>query len=191
MIEFNVKSIEPRLKIDGNIELLITTDKKNIDLNIVEETNSKLLEGKTFICNICPKKVKRSLDSNAYFWGLADKLAERLSLTGDKPITKEEIYQSYIKDIPGENEILPIKDCAVEKFISSWQSKGLGWVCEVIGQSKLTGYTNVIAYYGSSCFSKKSMSMLIDMVVEDCKEYGIETKTPEEIAKLKALWGEK
>ena len=46
-----------------------------------------------------------------------------------------------------------------------------------------------ILYYGSSCYYTKQMSRLIDLVVEDCKEQGIDTATPEEIALLKEEWG--
>ena len=34
------------------------------------------------------------------------------------------------------------------------------------------------------------VSRYVDGVVEKAKEYGIETRTPEELAKLKALWSE-
>jgi hypothetical protein len=35
------------------------------------------------------------------------------------------------------------------------------------------------------------MSRLIDGAVSEAKELGIETDTPEQIAKLKSLWGER
>lgn len=34
------------------------------------------------------------------------------------------------------------------------------------------------------------MSDLIDAVIFECKEQGIQTMTPDEIARLKDLWGE-
>ena len=46
----------------------------------------------------------------------------------------------------------------------------------------------VRAYYGSSQYNTKQMSRLIDMVVEGAKELGIETLTPEELARIKEEW---
>lgn len=124
---------------------------------------------------------KRSLDANAYCWVLLGKLAEKMDMKS------EEIYKMEIKDI-GVYEVLPIKNEAVEKFIEAWQKNGIGWPCEVIGKSKLYGYTNVRAYYGSSTYDSKQMARLIDSIVEDCKMQGIPTDTPEQIARYKEEW---
>lgn len=124
---------------------------------------------------------KRSLDANAYCWTLLGKLSEKMNI---KPA---DIYKMEIKDI-GVYEVLPIKDAAVEKFVQAWQKNGIGWICEVIGKSKIEGYTNIKAYYGSSTYDTKEMSRLIDSIVYDCKMQGIETATPEELARLKEAW---
>lgn len=124
---------------------------------------------------------KRSLDANAYCWVLLGKLAEKMN------IKAEEIYKMEIKDI-GVYEVLPIKNAAVEKFIEAWQKNGIGWPCEVIGNSKIDGYTNVKAYYGSSTYDSKQMCRLIDSIVEDCKLQGIPTDTLEQIARYKEAW---
>jgi hypothetical protein len=34
------------------------------------------------------------------------------------------------------------------------------------------------------------MSRLLDLIIQDCKQLGIPTETPDEIARLKSLWGE-
>ena len=46
---------------------------------------------------------KRSLDANAYFFVLADKVAEKLNTT------KEDIYRNCIKEIGGVSEIVCVK----------------------------------------------------------------------------------
>lgn len=127
-------------------------------------------------------KRKRSLDANSYCWVLCKKIADALR------ITKEEVYRKAINEV-GKFEILPIKDEAVNTFKIAWSSKGIGWICEVFNKSKLDGYTNVIAYYGSSIYNTKEMSILIDNIVQEAKHLGIETLTPDEIASLKSLWG--
>lgn len=44
-------------------------------------------------------------------------------------------------------------------------------------------------YKGSSLYNTKEMSLLIDGVVRECKELGIETETPDEIERMKQEWG--
>ena len=44
---------------------------------------------------------------------------------------------------------------------------------------------------GSHTFDSAEMSRLITATVDEAKELGIETMTPDEIARMNALWGEK
>ena len=127
------------------------------------------------------KRKKRSTDANAYFFTLADKLTERLN------IPKTEIYRNYIKEIGGVSEVVCVKTDAVEKLCEGWRHNGLGWQTDTV-PSKIDGCTNVILYYGSSTYNTEQMSRLIDLVVEDCKVQGIETRTPDEIADMLSLW---
>ena len=52
------------------------------------------------------------------------------------------------------------------------------------------GYTTVRLYVGSSKYTSEEMSVLLDGIIADAKELGIETETPDEIARMKAMWGE-
>ena len=126
-------------------------------------------------------KKKRSLDANSYCWVLCKKIADELR------VTKEEVYRKAINEV-GKFEIIPIKDEAADTFINAWKSKGVGWICEVFNKSKIEGYTNLIAYYGSSIYNSKEMSILIDSIVSEAKELNIETLTPNELERLKSLW---
>ena len=89
------------------------------------------------------KRKKRSTDANAYFFTLADKLAERLN------IPKTEIYRNYVKEIGGVSETVCVKTEAVQKLCEGWKHNGLGWQTDTV-PSKIEGCTNVILYYGSS-----------------------------------------
>ena len=130
---------------------------------------------------VTKKKKKRSLDSNAYFWILVDKLSQRLNLP------KEDIYRNAIKNISGASEIVCVKNEAVEKLCSGWNRNGLGWQTETM-PSKIEGCTNVVLYYGSSTFDQSQMTRLIDNIIQDCKAVGIETLTPNELARLLEGW---
>ena len=123
------------------------------------------------------------MDANAYFFVLADKLAEKLNTT------KEEVYRNAIKQIGGVSETVCVKDQAVERLCEGWRKNGIGWQTDTL-PSKIPGCTNVILYYGSSTYDTKQMSLLLQNIIEDCKAQGIPTETPNEIARLKALWGE-
>mgnify|MGYP002522713106 CR=1 FL=1 len=43
-------------------------------------------------------------------------------------------------------------------------------------------------YIGSSHYDTKEMSDFIDGIVSEAEELGIETETPDELARLKAVW---
>ena len=129
------------------------------------------------------KRKKRSLDAKAYFFVLADKLAENLNMS------KTEIYRNYIKEVGGVSEVVCVRNEAVEKLCKGWEHNGLGWQTDTM-PSKIKGCTNVVLYYGSSTYDTEQMSRLINLIVEDCKVQGIDTKTPDEIANMLSLWGE-
>ena len=125
---------------------------------------------------------KRSLDANAYFWVLVDRLAEKTQ------IPKTDIYRRYIREIGGNHEMVCVIDSAVEKLRNGWEHNGLGWQTDTM-PSRVLGCTNVILYYGSSTYNTRQMSHLIDMAVQDCQEQNIETLSPEKLAGMMEEWG--
>lgn len=159
------------ITLDGRAEVTFAADR-----GAVPELEA--LKGKELDLVAKPHAPKRSLTQNAYMWVLLGDLAKVLKTS------KEEVYRAYIRDY-GQYEVLPIKDEAVERFVRLWQCRGLGWVCEAIRASKITGYTNIIAYYGTSSYNSKEMSALIDAVVADCQEQGITTMSAEDIKRLR------
>jgi len=126
---------------------------------------------------------KRSLDANAYMWVLISKLEEKVN------ISKDVIYRDAIKNI-GVYEVIPVKNEAVDRFIEAWTKNGLGWVCETT-KSKLDGYTNILAYYGSSTYNTAEMSRLIDLIVQECRQLNIETMSKSELDSLIESWDRK
>lgn len=126
---------------------------------------------------------KRSLDANAYAWVLINKISDALRIT---PV---EIYRQAIQSIGGNYEILPVKEEAAEHFKQVWQAQGLGWPCVDMGKSKVNGYRNLRAYYGSSTYSSSQMAQLIDTLLQDCRALDIEVKSEEEIASILGAWG--
>ena len=124
---------------------------------------------------------RRSLDANAYAWVLIDRLAEKLRMS------KLDVYRELIRNIGGVSQTVCVQDKAVQDLISGWSHNGLGWFAETM-PSKIAGCTNVVLYYGSSSYDSAQMSALLDLLINDCKAQGIETTTPEELAKYKEEW---
>lgn len=167
------------------MKLSFRKDKFTFLLPRIMEFVNTLEDDKEYELNISKVVKKRSNDANRYFWELVGKLSEKIQ------VSPEDIYRTYIRDIGGNYEVMPIKDEAVDTWKSIWRSRGIGWQCDVLGESKLRGYTNVICYYGSSTYNSKQFSRLIELCIEDCKSQGIETMTPTELESLMANYKEK
>lgn len=120
--------------------------------------------GKEYTATI--KGKGRSLDANAYAWVLLDKLAAHYG------VARENVYRQEIQSIGGVSEVLCLREKAVEAFCRSW------------------GCVNVTVWYGSSVYDTEQMARLIDAIVQDCRDVGIETMTPRELDALVSRWGE-
>lgn len=155
------------------MKLQFKKGKFNTILGKILDFVSSLEDDKDYEISINKVKQHRSNDANRYFWGMVGQLSAKIN------VSPEEIYRTYIKDVGGNYEVVPIREDAVETWVKNWRSKGIGWQCDLIGDSKLRGYKNVICYYGSSTYDTRQMSRLIDLCVSDCKAQGIECDAPE------------
>lgn len=171
--------------IDGSRGL---TGKPRLTLEINEDEAfetafDELHEKDKITIELKPYREKRSRDANAYFWKLCGDLAAKLR------IPKEDIYREYVREIGGNYYTTCLKEDEVQAACDCWARNGIGWIYDIL-PSKLNGCKIALLYYGSSEYDTAQMSRLIDMVVYDCKEQGIETATPDEIANMKSLWEE-
>ena len=124
---------------------------------------------------------KRSLDANAYAWVLIGKIAEKTN------VPRVDVYRSAIKEIGGNYDVVCAQDKAVEALRESWSKNGIGWITDTM-PSKIEGCTNVMVYYGSSSYDSQQMCRLINILVQDCEQLGIEVKPQEEINSLLSSW---
>lgn len=170
-----------------DISIDFQTKKPKITILLNSNEINQVEELKGLKLNVELKKwiKKRTLDCNAYMWVLIQKIAEKIS-TEDAVITKEQIYRDAIKEV-GAYSIVPIKSEAVEEWTRIWKSNGIGWICET-QPSKLDGFTNVMCYHGSSVYNQKEMNRLVNVIVEECRNLGIETKPDEELKSLLEEW---
>lgn len=117
---------------------------------------------------------RRSLDQNAYAWKLITEIGNALRKS------KEEVYLQMLKDY-GQGEIVSILSSINPKgYFKYYESIGTG----IVNNKEFTHYK---IYKGSSEFDRKEMSIFIDGIVQECKQLGIETLTPDEIARLKFI----
>lgn len=134
-----------------------------------------------------PIRHKRSHDANAYMWVLADEIAKTINST------KKEVYRRAVKEV-GVYSDLAVRRQDVKEFVRWWTGQGIGYMVDIfdsgLADNKGEPMKRIRAYLGSSKYDTKQMSRLIDWIVEEAKELGIPTETPEEIARIKALWGE-
>lgn len=139
------------------------------------------MRGCVYSAELKEHREKRSLDANAYFWRLLDEMADAVGET------KEALYLGYVKDFgPFRDFTLTAEEA--KTFRTAWSMLGTGWPTEQVDYAKDGERVVVRAYYGSSTYNTKQMSRLIDSVVQDCKELGIETLPPDKLALLKEEW---
>ena len=147
---------------------------------------AKLDKDKEYVIEIKKKSKSRSINANAYCWVLCQKIAKELSKNGYT--SKEDVYRKAIKDC-GHFSYVPVREDAVERYIQIWQGHGLGWLAEDIGECQnLKGYHNIMCYHGSSVYTVSEMQRLIDCLVDECHQLGIQLEDSDYIQSLVKEW---
>lgn len=140
-------------------------------------------EGKPLAAVIGTATQKRSLSANAYAWALMNQLSAKIN----RPVL--DIYRDLIRDIGGSSAIVTLRADAAKAFKNGWESKGEGWQVHKLDEMTTPKgvFYNLQCWYGSSQFDPSQMHRLIELIVQECRQQGIPTMTPEEISKLKGL----
>lgn len=156
--------------------------KANLTFSITEKQTAKQLVDELHDCEKLSIKVdkyreKRSLNANNYAWKLLSEIANILRSS------KEEVYLEMLKRYGQSTMFSVLAHIPIQKYVK---------YCEEAGESTLNGkvFKHYKVYKGSSEFDTREMSIFLDGVVSEAKELGIQTETPEQIARLKSLWGE-
>lgn len=152
-----------------------------ITLRVADRTylNSEFLDGRELDLSLKEFKPRRSLNANAYMWALIGKIAEAMRISQDEVYHKVLCdYGTYDTD-GGVTQILSIRADA----------KLTGWLyihTKPIKTVDLEGkkFTHYALIKGSSDYNTKEMSFLLDGVIYEAKELGIEVMTPEELERL-------
>lgn len=121
---------------------------------------------KPLTVEIKPYKKPRTLNSNALMWELCEKLAEKIP-----GISKEDVYRQAVHSV-GTCYSTTVPTAQAEDLSNSWTCRGVGWLAERIGQDDDT--TSILLYPGSSTYTTDQMARLIDYLIDECKEEGVQ-----------------
>ncbi|MBQ8768837.1 MAG: hypothetical protein IJZ15_04235 [Oscillospiraceae bacterium] len=162
-------------------------------LNIPFQTQArdlltKLKPEKTYVAEIKEKKGKRSLNSNNYSWLLTDKLSDVMVIRGVK-LSKDEMHAEMIFRY-GQ---VALDENGQQLTYSTAQKANLSEFypyAKEYAESELNGklFKHYRIYRGSHTYDSKEMAVFIAGIVEECKEQGIQTLTPSEIALMNDDW---
>ena len=165
-----------RLQYDENKEAEIVLKVKG-NINI-DDLKCVITRGKELTADIKQYRRKRSLDSNSYMWILLSKMADVLKTS------KDELYLQMLAKYGVFSHIV-VKPDVVERVIQEWRT------ARILGEVIINGTKGVQiqCFFGSHTYDNKEMSVLVEGVVSECKELGIETITPRELEEMKQKWG--
>ena len=143
---------------------------------------------KEMLWDLIPHRRKRSLDSNAYFHVLCDKLRQKLGISMAR--CKNHLIADYgqILYLP-DGEPMIYKTNAPEDFMMELET--LHTKCVKVAQENKTTVYFYRVYRGSHEYDSSEMSRLINGTIEECKAQGIQTASPEELKHMEALWEQK
>ena len=122
-----------------------------------------------------PYRQKRSLNANAYAWVLINEMANRLRTS------KDEVYQEMLKRYGQSKVISVLSEIDISRFVKYYEEIGKG---HVEGKE----FTHYRCFIGSSEYDSREMAILIDGIVDEAQELGIDTLPTTAVERMKALW---
>lgn len=124
----------------------------------------------------------RSLDANAYFHVLCDKLRQKLGLS--MAHMKNILITSYGQiEYISEGQALIYKTNAPVEYIQELEEAHMKFM--KVGDDGAYWYK---VYRGSHTYDSQEMHILLEGTISEAKEQGIETKTPDGIRHMEELW---
>ena len=148
----------------GKVQVTFTLNEKN-ELAALEGIKDTTLDIKAV-----KHREKRSRDANALLWAC---LGEIANVTGE---TNWERYLKALKDY-GQFTYVVVKEKAVEAMKKAWRE------CQEVGEIEVNGQKAVqmICYFGSSTYDSKQFSRLLEGVVQDMRDLGLQPPPSKEM----------
>lgn len=129
---------------------------------------------------------KRSLTQNAYYWKLLSILARKLHMSNARlhNLMLRECAPPFMIDDHIAMQPIPDTETAEAQVLES-ETYHLRPSSGTITDKNGVTYRWYVLLRGSSTFNTAEMSALLDRLIEDCKEQGIETLPPHEIMRMR------
>ena len=137
---------------------------------LLNQDRSKLFEVKQH-------REKRSLNANALLWKCLGEMAEVLRCD------KWDVYLMMLRRY-GKYTYICVMPDAVESVKKQWRE------CETLGDLVINGKKAVqmLCFFGSSTYDSKEFSVLLDGVISEMKEMGLETPMDKELERVIEQW---
>lgn len=167
-----------------------TLDGAVMVLHVANATGADELMGKELRLTLKQYYKKRSLTANNYFYALVGELADRLNVS--KPYIHNLMLRKYgqIQTIDGRPIYVVIPETEeTQNKVDEDEYTHLKPTAEVKIGKDGKAYRTYLMLKGSHELNSREMGLLIDGLVDDCKQQGINTMTANEIAELKQKWG--
>ena len=153
-----------RFMVNENLDGIESLDGKDLKIKVTKVTNP------------------RSLDANAYFHVLCDKLRQKLGLS--MAHMKNILITSYGQiEYISEGQALIYKTNAPTEYIQELEEAHMKFM--KVGDDGAYWYK---VYRGSHTYDSHEMHILLEGTIREAKDQGIETKTPDEIRHMEELW---
>ena len=159
----------------NNIARNFLTGKNQITLEIEDGNITEIQAFNDALLSLEIKRYRqsRSLNANALLWSCLQKIADALG--GDK-------WEWYLRALRkyGQFTMIEMDKDAVAKFKEMYRE------CEVVGERG--DKYDVLCYYGSSTYNTREFSILLDGVIDDMRQAGIETPTDQDLVRALEAW---
>lgn len=164
--------------VEGNTLITFKVGKEMPDMS--------LLEGKDLDIKIVQHREKRTMTQNAYYWVLLAKLAAKLRISTARlhNMKLREVAPPFVIDGKIAMQPIPDTDKAANELLeaTTYHLKPTSGI--IVGNDDAI-YRWYVVLRGSSTFDTQEMTVLLDSLIDDCKSYGIETMTPDELEKMR------
>lgn len=138
---------------------------------------AKIADEDDRVFDLVVHKEKRSLNANGLLWHCIGQIASKMR------VDKWDVYLDMLKHYGTYSYVL-CRPKAVDKMREVWRET------EVLGEVTVGGETAVqlLCYYGSSTMNSKEFSVLLDGVIQEMKNLGIEPPTSEQMQQALLAW---
>lgn len=148
-----------------------------VDTYSVDEINAFNQTSDVLDIIVKPHKKKRSLDANGMLWACLGQIASVLRTD------KWEVYLHMLKRY-GQYTYICVKPHMVDAMKAQWRE------CEVVGTIDINGKEAIqmLVYFGSSTYNTQEFSVLLDGVISEMKEIGLQPPASKEMQMALEQW---